>query len=904
MLDGYTTRDHLSPAQKLDVLPIALRPDDSTLAELAYPGSRAICSETFMYVSRDNYPLLWMIREIVQNFIDHNQSSIGTLDGVDMQVEDLDSGKKRFIFTGGWPFHKFDCLVSFGTTKIGTDVQLSGGNGIGIKQAALRMMRDLDVDRFNIVGEGWEVNYQLTSAENINERLNQLGSEHQVETGSFLVNVKNSENRGQCQYIIETDNPEVISALQTFYELGVCKDNPHLNNPDFQSQYGAIKWGEDFKPGKIFINGQIFRFNNKDETNNADSDYWGGPCGITIQLNNIEYPMSIDRPPVNSHELARLSGELISNMSKHELINNLLASEHLWSNYNNRILNYKQPSSFNIISAIITQLYWGIGFPSFRADEYQNIWGHKKYLCDDISVSEKERHELEANGFTLCPKFFEKIHMPGASTVVNRELVTDDIDEASKFNPNIKNLSESRFKTSTKTGVLVPYSPLEIEEGAIYLGDYIKKTFAENFKEIKLRSNKKNTIQIVLNTSPYIYKEDLIHNDPNLSNLDDAQKIVQLIRNIAKHGLSRDIIKNIFLAQGIYVSVLAEAGNELAVKNNCTTSEEHFIEITLSDEDFDEFYQGFMHGIPEEDKKEEDDEEPKDKADSEQEEIEITFEEPEEEVDSEQEEREKVAQDLITETPTEKAFFEQRHSYHPTIATPEFRRLPGISGTIAKTLMAIFLTLALVYGVSKVDLDSIMKKFNNKVTNILSDNTTKGNHGIDIEINGESKGKQSLDDIFNKWKTANVGSSNRSSQASVQREQTKIKNFEVLEMSNDQIEQFKILKKYIYLTTGYLLPNKFYVFKGQGAFGLNNGRNLGLHLEMFSVSFEEALGVFIHETVHNNANGHGPNFQLLFAALHAEIQDSLADIANTSETERTEEELEILAAEKAWDKLR
>ena len=43
--------------------------DDRKLAEIAFPGAIPICLDSFMYRSREQYPLPWLTREIAQNYV-------------------------------------------------------------------------------------------------------------------------------------------------------------------------------------------------------------------------------------------------------------------------------------------------------------------------------------------------------------------------------------------------------------------------------------------------------------------------------------------------------------------------------------------------------------------------------------------------------------------------------------------------------------------------------------------------------------------------------------------------------------------------------------------------------------------------------------------------------------------
>lgn len=126
-----------------------------------------IATDRFLDKSRDEYNAAWLTRELVQNFVDHNPQHPGTLDGVRFTQEPLRSGGMRFRIEGDWPFEDPTGVLSPHSDKP-EDMNTAGGNGIGLKQTAIRFMRDFGVQRFEINGEGWSTNYRLAKAEDVN----------------------------------------------------------------------------------------------------------------------------------------------------------------------------------------------------------------------------------------------------------------------------------------------------------------------------------------------------------------------------------------------------------------------------------------------------------------------------------------------------------------------------------------------------------------------------------------------------------------------------------------------------------------------------------------------------------------------------------------------------------------
>lgn len=173
---------------------------------------RSIATDRYIDKSRNVYNEAWLAREIAQNFVDHNPKDPGTLNGVDLVEDDIGKGTKRFTIKGNWPFEDITGVISPHSDKP-EGVQTAGGNGIGLKQAAIRYLRDFGVKKFEIQGEGWVVNYQLAKADDINNEWGQQTNAkpiHTVKHDWLVAEMKQGKRSGSCSYIIETDNIGVI----------------------------------------------------------------------------------------------------------------------------------------------------------------------------------------------------------------------------------------------------------------------------------------------------------------------------------------------------------------------------------------------------------------------------------------------------------------------------------------------------------------------------------------------------------------------------------------------------------------------------------------------------------------------------------------------------------------------
>src|SRR5579859_1933905 len=55
-----------------------------------------VTTSKFLSQSTEEYNEAWLVREVVQNFVDHNRDHPGTLNGVDIKKTSLKDGKKRY----------------------------------------------------------------------------------------------------------------------------------------------------------------------------------------------------------------------------------------------------------------------------------------------------------------------------------------------------------------------------------------------------------------------------------------------------------------------------------------------------------------------------------------------------------------------------------------------------------------------------------------------------------------------------------------------------------------------------------------------------------------------------------------------------------------------------------------
>ena len=196
---------------------------------------QAIATDKFLEKSKSQYSAAWLAREILQNFVDHNEWDPNTLNGVSIEKSDLNPPETVFRIRGQWIFDDPTGLIAPHSDKP-EDVVTAGGNGIGLKQVAMRYLRDFDVKDFTIQGEGWAIHYKLASKDKINTTLEGAGISHKVKHDWLIAELKQNKHTGSCLYEIRTESPEIIASLADLHTMGASDHNPYLSNPDFSNE--------------------------------------------------------------------------------------------------------------------------------------------------------------------------------------------------------------------------------------------------------------------------------------------------------------------------------------------------------------------------------------------------------------------------------------------------------------------------------------------------------------------------------------------------------------------------------------------------------------------------------------------------------------------------------------------
>ena len=852
-----------------------------------------VATDSFIDKSRDEYNAAWLSRELVQNFIDHNPQAPGTLNGVVVKREVLADGKTKFTVTGEWSFPDPTGIISPHSEKP-ADTNTAGGNGIGLKQTAIRYLRDFGVNKFEIHGENWVANYELANAGAMNKDIektfekSKAPNTRKMRHDWLIADLKANGEHGRNSYIIETDNPEVIAALDQFEELGVCEGNKYLQNPDFKNNKGAIKWlppVEGKAPrGRLFINVQVMNYGSKGKT---AQDYWVGPEYVTIQLNNTAYKMSIDRPPVQSYELGMYLSHLIQSMTVEQTLDQLKASESIWSADVD-----ERSGAMVLVQGLVRNLQFN---SKYKKEEFSKIFGDKKYLATDHSLTKAQADDLRKQGYTLCPNFFESLGTPRASSKLsNLEMATNQKPDSYRANTGLEKIAE-------ESGIQVAYedlSKLKPEQ----LITAIKERISKNNPEIIFNPEKPNVVRIKLGID--LPKELLSKVLPNPKT--NTQKLLYFLRGVAFTGLEKQIFKKIYLAQGEYVTTFdntfdsALEESTLFVRNLKASSDEGvYIEFELEDE-HSNLLKLLKNG-------------------------------------------EQTTQP-IREIPSKQPVVAQGE---PQITATTYLEKPDIK----KSILVVIKEKGAVLSEAQLDdLEKTIPGIKDAVKKLqeISDKTELSTNGeksamekykewrdsaqanqLAEESAGYITGK-TIGEIVSAYNQAEIAVAKAISTAGEAEQGAlselkslkntleaainkmnpdgEVQDFEmVFDPQPRQLAQLGLLRIYAYLTNGVAIQNKLFVFRGTGTTGINMNREaIGIHEKELDQSFLEAVGIFTHELAHNEHMNHDVGFMTAMEALFLETNRRLTEIAlkaKNGETLNENEEL-ILSVVQKWDELR
>lgn len=915
-----------------------------------------IATDSFLDKSRDEYNAAWLTRELVQNFVDHNPAHPGTLDGVRFTNEPLQGGRRRFRIEGGWPFEDPTGVLSPHSEKP-QDMRTAGGNGIGLKQTAIRFMRDFGVDRFEIDGEGWSVNYRLAQAAEVNREWQDMPGQspvHNVKHDWLLADIQETRHKGSNAYIIETSNPDVINALEQLPTLGVSAENPYLQGMDYSNQYGAIKWlpkaeGLESTRGRLFINGQVMNFKSKGKT---AEDYWIGPESVTIQLNDVDYRMSVDRPPVTTFELGNYLNELVSGMSKDDMIEQLKRSEHLWAGHVDSTYSFDREGAFVVIEKLTGKLPW----KGYDKKEWQQHFGRKNYIAWDGGVSEHQIRELEQQGYIVCPSYFEQVGMDPASSKLS------SVEAASNEVPRVPQHQREQFVQDY--GMEVAHETFSTIKAPSQFIQLVGERLSEQIATVEVNGSNANSIRFLLKGD--IPKELLFHALPNPKG--DNQQLLYLLRGMAYYGLDKGIFQKIFTSQGDFVTTFGldydtvAKENVLLARNVPNKSDRGaFVEIELTEQYAQQFRETLQRAHAKGEEGEQVSPVGQDEVtviggaqDTRREKAEIDV-------------KKAIAegawtaeQELLYQVARRKSATELTDDERDAILQREqlqerFGRVPVSqheapdTGRKGRTTVQRDKTLsdAERKRVTKMEAElpgivKVVNRLDDLVPEVRPEAPT-GQAAIEKYLQwrdsdqfygqlGDTSGYltgRHLVELISEYDQADIATVDVAHEQTPEAQilgalQSKLKgivdrmnsvedevdDFDIVLNPNErQLAQLGLLRLYAQLTTGVDLPNDLFIYQGTGSKGINLGQKaIGMHESLFDVKFTEALRTFIHEVAHNypEASDHGNMFRHAMESLFATAIDRVSQIANKLITgeNMTQEERIILDMQSEWDKIR
>jgi len=849
-----------------------------------------VATDSFIGKSKDQYNAAWLSRELIQNFVDHNPEDQGTLNGVEIVSEDLPESKdmpkggKRITIKGNWKFENPTGVISPHSEKP-ADTETAGGNGIGLKQSALRMLRDFGAKKFEIEGEGWKVDYGMIKKDEVNQTIQDNLPEMEsarVRHDWLVADLSKTKNHGTNSYVIETDNQELIASLTELPNLGVSKQNKYLQNLDLEAQTTnkqsiALKWLQPKEDGRLFINGQVM---NYEKNGPSSDDYWRGPEGLSVSLKGVKYKMSIDRPPVNRFDFDNYLDNFVRKLPTQQLAEQLQKSYHLWRGAVSP--KYEKPGFMVMVNKIIEELKRR---KDFKPENFKELFP-EKLLADDVHLEGKEIKKLQHDGYIICDEAFSTIGMDKVSSILKPDEMLVRENRPGDPSRKIEQIAE-------ETGLQVyfqEFGHIETQDFIIKIKEFAKKYNAKmevTDSGIKITMPKGVSTEVLYAQIPYP-KNNI------------GQQLIFELRSLIKHGLENDLFDKHSHTANSDVVTTYNSDTSFA----CGTTESTL--ITRNTRVRPKQYGGEELPL----------------------EASLLFGK-----DLTAQQVNTILENInqATETiPTEPTTTSTRPKLPTKTAPPTSVRpvptvrsrldLPVFTNTtptyqkpnwLKRTLLVLGIgAIGAVgaYETSQPTKAAAIEKPNAEQLKKQEEANKKFNTFISQHpnalIGGSDLGKTDITSIGKR--TADVEPRNRGEEYIEHKPDQHeisdpIEDFEPLaEITPKQTEQLKILTSYLELTTDAKLSGiKFFIFKGKGALGVNHGKEfIGLHEAMFETDFFEALSTLIHEAAHcdPDANGHDNQFRhtmqdIFSAALEKEHFD-----VNPNSTEST--------FRKRWEELR
>ena len=797
-----------------------------------------VSSGNFMHQSaKDNYNGDWMAREIDQNFIDHNPAPHAqTLNNVRFTEESgTRNDSSTFQVIGPWAFHHNTGLTTGYSADKGENS--AGGNGIGIKQVALLLLRPKDAlsqgfgaEHFTITGNGWVVSYRYISKEELQKHVPK--SQFEFTTGWLVAEEKKAKPSNECIYSIQTSNPELKAALRQMPDLGVHDNNPYLSNLDYESKEGSIKWLAEGDSGRLFLNGQVMKTNltqTSSSTNPSDSS-WDTLPGVTVALNQ-KYEITLDRNPFDEYSLgSKIFKPFIQSMPTEDIITQINKSKAFWTSENLDNYNQAKSGALILIKEMVNELRWR---GDYSRENFTKLFGEHYYKS--YGDSDKDIKELRDAGKSIVPDFMSNIGCPAAATLIDKT--------AQIKSDNLSSKSEYDINRAAKDGVIV--SSLKPEAATVDTSEKFYNQFQEFLKKYNYSviDTKQGTNKITFSV-PELSSALIAHPLISYDEENPEQIFLLQLRGFIEEGLKRDYIseKDLMLANKDFLY-------KFGLKEDYTTHCKQLI-LKAYDKDTEAYRSTIADGK-----------------------LVLEFGLKGYEFSSSG----KVKENQLVKVDDLKSV--------QAISTEEANEKKNGSGWGWLACIGAVITIAVTTSpfIFPSKNDGLKQPPSPQgLTNngARQNNGTGQNNGLEHPLSPEeleqrASNQKALDDfreknqiqainnqekiganirqLINSVTPANVKGANKEDEGSGQVHYHSVKNLKLQNKTDVEKEKIKILSQYIKLSTGIEInPETVLVYTAEGALGLNwnNCSNIGLNREALKSDIYTALQIFNHELAH------------------------------------------------------
>lgn len=927
---------------------IKLEPDivEAWCRSQGIQAARAIASSKFMEASQERYTIPWVAREVVvQNWADHNLHHRWTLNGVTLNNENIGHGKTRIVPSGNWTIEKPDPFISLDSDKP-VDSESGGGNAIGLKQSALRLLRDLGATRFTVEGGtpakgSWNVDYFIVKAKDINKSLAAIGSDLTITRDWLVGSVSNVPGeRNSCSYIIEIENAEVAAAFNRMYECGVCDQNSYLDTAkvhhelklggDTSAPHGSIFWQKpdekgNLPIGRLFVNGQILGAFNDDGSD------WKGTHGVSIVLNNTKYKMSIDRPDLDSNDLRILLEPFIKKLPTKTIVEELKTTQYLWQKDPKAKVSYAIKAGQVIVDLLVSELRSRAytkrdSDPDHYSKENFSAMFGDNIVADQYSLSSQQRVQLASEGYIIAPQEFEGIGAPNATGKLSK---LDQVLETKPFVLSSRS-TEPQFVNFAKLN--------EINNVKEFVGLIQKILPGAKIDRISETS----TFKIIF-PSGRVGVEDMF--DTHLT--DD--KLLHSLRGLTFLGLRNHFINNAVISQGDYLATHAtqytNQQHRLVTQCQNHSSAENSILFRVNDYHLNKFVQAIEAQTAESnlitiqsETTISSTETPLSTITAQPIRAEATTEivvsiTPSKESKQESSERD-AAINSLAEIPVEHdlTLTNQVNSGNLVLkpaqyTQDQFKKLDELKSRTPQIVDSLQKLDSLIPQASDA-----RTPFLREINEYLAFRASANLYGTDAERQVAYLSSGTLIDVVANMNQVKIdvvkddGAQRPAgayvktlTQAALSHLNNKLNllnprleiNFDIItQPSSEMLQQLEVLRDYVEVATNHRIPNDLFLFTGENRKGVNIGQKaIGLNLELLlgeNVSFQEVLGTFVHEVAHNLHMNHTTRFINTDESLHAHIEAALSAISTKLSLGQTLEAKEqmLLHAERTWNSLK